>query len=242
MIESLDPLYQTALDAIRENEPYYRPNSSVLEALGSKTLTLIIGPFAAGKSYVIDNITTADPDFGKSRSFTTRQPRPDDTPETIRYLPKANDAIGQFCDDITAGNIVNYAFHPKTGEIYGTDLSDHPGKHNLMPTMASGVAPLMALPFERIHPIGLVTTPDYWQQWSETREFTSDTERHGRIAEAITSLIWLLEHAEAAIVPNVLHWHYRPHDQIIRMVKGGYPLVRDEDTAEKLLTHLLTQH
>jgi len=234
----LSPAVGERLTRIQDHPELYTPNERVAEALGQKSLVMLIGPCAVGKSYLIDQLVTQNPEFRKSRSFTTRPPRPDDTPDTIRYLQWTDESIGTFCDDIEAGEFVNFTFHPKTGEIYGTALQDHPGTYNLMPTLASSVEPLEALPFQQAPIIGLVTTPTQWQQWFNNREFTSSTDRAARIGEGISSLTWLLNQPRASIVANTLD---ADAATTIQEVVATGVTDRDEETTEQLRGYLESQ-
>lgn len=235
MIDALSHNVRSRLEYIQSHPEDYSPNQTITHELGKKSLVMLIGPCATGKSYVIDQIITSNPDYKKSRSFTTRPPRPDDTPETIRYIDWTDHDIATFCDDIESGNFVNFTFHPKTGEVYGTALQDHPGAYNLMPTLANSVAQLETLPFASAPKIGLVTPPHQWDAWFATREFNNPHDREARIGEGISSLEWLLEHDSASIVTNTQSM--RAAHAIQRIVASGLG-ERDEQTADELLGHL----
>ena len=235
MKELLTPTVQERLARIKNNPEIFTPNQFVANELAKKSLVMMIGPCASGKSYLIDQLVIGDRSFRKSRSFTSRPPRSDDTPETIRYIDWTGQGINDFCQTIEQGDFVNFTFHPKTGEIYGTALPDHPGTYNLMPTMATSVAALKTLPFRHTTTVGLATNPEQWQHWFDTRELTSDTDRAARIGEGIISLQWLLEHPGASIVSNTPS--IDAVGAIQRIVKTN-TVERDEKAAEALLDYL----
>ena len=237
-MSGINELTQVRLAEIRDNEALYEPNDTIRHALAHKSLALIIGPCAGGKSYAIRELLELDARFRQSRSFTTRDPRSDDTPATIRYIGWNDREIREFCDEAENGELVNYTFHPKTGEIYGTTLDDHPGVYNLMPTMASATAPLHKLPFQTIETIGIVAAPDVWQRRFDART-DNNQERQARLAEAASCLAWLLDHTEVAIVSS--------SDDEFSAAKQIYGVMehsrawRDERTTQALLDRIALQ-
>lgn len=235
MKELLSPATQDRLTRIQTTPELFTPNEFVLSELGKKSLVMVVSPCSGGKGYIIDQTVSRDPSFRKSRSLTTRPPRSDDTPETVRYIGWTDEGINDFCQMIEQGNYVNYVFHPKTGEIYGTALQDHPGEYNLLPTLTGGITRLEALPFRGTTTIGLAPEPDQWQPWFDKREFKDEADRTARIGEGITSLQWLLDRPDVSIVTNM------PDLDVVKsiqhIVKTG-SVVRDEATAVSLLRRI----
>lgn len=202
-LQSVSEITQVRLGIIRDISESYQPNESVLRELGHKTLVPIVGPCAVGKSYVIDALVSHHQDWAKVRSFSTRDPRPDDTPDTMVCLPWDERHVKRICNTIEAGEAVQYVFHPKTDDIYGSTVESYPGTYNLLPALSNSVAALERLPFHAVRVAGLVTSPDAWTEWFEQRSFVSSADRRARIAEAALSLEWLLDNTQTAIVTNL---------------------------------------
>ena len=101
----------------KASQPEYRPNSRVSAELGTKSLIGIIGPCSVGKNYVIDHLTDNDSRFRSVRSISTREPRPDDTPDTMQLFAKTDEGIGELVTLIEEGRAVSYVIHPTTGEL-----------------------------------------------------------------------------------------------------------------------------
>ncbi len=237
MIQSVNERIQERFANIRDYPQYYEPNSDTRNEICHKDLVMLIGPCAVGKSYVIDTLTSTDDHYGKVRSISTRDPRPDDTPETMRSFAWNNQEIGELCTLIEQGDFVNYTFHPKTGDLYGTLRDSYPAPINVLPTLATSVADIATLPFRRTHAVGLVTSPEAWRQWFEQRAFSSPKDRAGRIAEAALSLEWLLDHTDASIVSNTPHNPIDASDAIRRIVATRHS-ERDEPEAGALLSYI----
>lgn len=237
MIQSVNERNQERLANIRDYPEYYEPCRDTLAEIGHKSLLMVVGPCAVGKSYAIDTLTAEDDRFGKVRSISTRDPRPDDTPETMQTIAWNNDEIGELCTLIEQGDFVNYTFHPKTGDLYGTLRDSYPAEINVLPTLTGSVDDLTKLPFRYTCVAGLVTTPEAWQTWFESRTFPTPADRAARIAEAVISLEWLLSHADASIVVNAPgDPHYAAHQ--LQHITAERSVVRDVETTTALLQHV----
>ncbi len=233
----ISPETQARLDRIREQQPDYTPNAEVREHLGQKSLVMVVGPCAVGKSYVIDSLVTNDARFGKVRSISTRDPRPDDTADTMQLFARDDEHLGQLANRIEAGEAVNYIVHPTTGDIYGTLDDSYPAEFNLLPTLSNSVRDFRKLPFASTHVVGLVTSPAAWKDWFEHRSFASAKDRDSRIAEAVLSIEWLLGDPTASIVTNMPGYPQVTADNIARLVDRG-ATERDEATAKSLLGYI----
>ncbi len=237
-LRSVSERTQERLGIIRDLETGYQPNEFVLRDLAHKSLIAIVGPSSVGKSYVIDELVRTTPHFGKVLSFSTRDPRPDDTPDTMVCLPWDERHIKRICNVIEAGDAVQYIFHPKTGDIYGTTLESYPEEYNVLPALSTSVAALDELPFRSIHKVGLVAEPEIWEKWFEKREFSSTADRHARLGEAVSSLEWILSHPEVAIVNNIFGHSEQTTKTIRKFVLKGKSTPRDEMAAQALLDHI----
>ncbi|MEO5949743.1 MAG: hypothetical protein ABIP74_05040 [Candidatus Saccharimonas sp.] len=247
MIELNPPLHsvsertQERFGIVRDTEATYWPNDDVLRAIGHKSLIPIIGPSAVGKSFIIDTLVGMDPRFDKVLSFSTRNPRREDTPETMACLPWDERHIKRICNTIEAGDAVQYAFHRQTGDIYGTTLESYPGDYNLLPALTTSIANLEQLPFRSLRTIGLVTSPELWSQWFAKREIDlAPEDRPKRIAEAANSLTWLLDHPEVAIINNPAGDAFKTAKKIRSYARKSDTanIPRDEKAAQDLLAHV----
>lgn len=239
-IQSVSERTQERLAHVRESQDDYEPNELILRDIGQKSLALFIGPSLTGKSTLIDEIARLDARFGKVKSFSTREPRPDDTPDTMVCIPWQERDIRRVCNIIEAGDAVQYVFHKKTDDIYGTVLDSYPKQYNLLPALSNSVAPMERLPFRSLRSIGVVITPDELTKRIERRQFASPNDLAKRLAEGATSLAWMLEHPGVAIFNN-------PDGQLARTALGVRDYItsdspsnvpRDEDTALQLLRHI----
>ncbi len=198
----VSPEVLARLQSVREKQDAYIPNEKVGATLASKELVMIIGPAAVGKSFLIDELTKRHEDFSKVKSFATRPPRPDDTPETMMTIEPSDDSLTKILDRIDSGDVVNYSVHPTTNALYGTFTDSFPSTFNLLPTLASSTTALEAAPFREHHLIGLVASVGSWDTWFEKRMFTDNKDRHARLLEAASSLDWLLTQSDVTLVVN----------------------------------------
>jgi len=239
-LKSISERTQERLGVLRDSQRVYEPNESVYRNLGHKTLIPVVGPSSAGKSVAIDETVRLDSRFGPVRSFSTRDPRSDDTPETMVCLPWDEQHIKRICNTIDAGDAVQYVFHPKTGDVYGTTLDSYPKEYNLLPALSNSVAAMEKLPFRAVLPVGIVAPPEIWAMRFETREFSSADDRKARLAEAAISTAWLLEHPHVAIINNqegeVEHTATQIRDYALSQGSATPP--RDEVTARELLNYI----
>ncbi len=232
---------QERLGRIKDDEKYYYPNERVVKAIGEKSLAPFIGPMLTGKSTLIDAIVQLDHRFGKVKSFSTRDPRPDDTPDTMECIPWREPDVRRICNVIDAGDGVQYTFHPTTGDIYGTTLDSYPKQYNLLPALSNSVESLLHLPFNDVRPIGLVVSPDEFTARKRERQFASASDLQKRLAEGAASLEWMLDNPDVAIFSN-------PDGQLAQTAKDVRKYIladgpdtlwnREEGVAKELLSHI----
>lgn len=246
MIELDPPLHsvsertQERLGIIRDYVTDYEPNEFVRRDIGHKVVGAIVGPCGVGKSHVIDELVRLHPEVGKVRTFTTRDPRPDDTPDTIAHLPWDERHIKRICNTIEACDAVQFVFHPTTGDIYGTTLDSYPAEYNILPALSTSIADFEQLPFRAFRSIGLVADPESWDRWIASREFASASDRAKRFAEAAQALEWMLAQPHVAIIENVAGDPTRAAEAIYSFVASpSRPTpTRDEALATTLLSHV----
>lgn len=155
--------------------------------LTDKTLIMLVGPTAVGKSTIMNKVVELDSRFGRVSGFTTRSRRPNDEPGLYRYLTLSDvDTL------ITAKQVVQYVSNPANNQIYGTQLSDYSSTYNMKDTLSGAVEPFLELPFHD-HKVISVTVPlERWEQWLDSRHPRGSTERTNRLKEAQASLEWSL--------------------------------------------------
>ncbi len=170
----------------------YQPSAQVLERLHGKTLVMLVGPTAVGKSSVMNEAVRFDTAFARVSGLTTRARRPNDEPGLYRYV---SDKDAQRL--IARHELVQYVVHPTTGKLYGTEPKDFPGYYNLQDTLSNSVAFYKSLPFARHVTVSLTTSPAAWTAWLDERYPIGDAERRKRLLEAKSSIEWSLARNES---------------------------------------------
>lgn len=188
-----------------------------MDSLANKTLVMIVGPAAIGKSSLMNTVTNQDQEFGRVSGFTTRQPRSNDEPGMYRYI------TDQEASSLIANNdVVQYAVHPTTNAAYGSQVMDYPKTYNMLDTLSNVVDELRALPFKRTVVISLTANADAWQEWFLARYPRASDERTKRLQEAILSIEWSLgqtrDHAWIVNAPEELE---STANQLIATVRSG---------------------
>jgi hypothetical protein len=183
------------LDQAALQQAAYRPNATIAAQLKEKNLVMFVGPASVGKSFLMNHIMDRDIDFGRVSVFTTREPRADDEPGMFRYIPHDDANVGQLLAKIQSGEVVQYAVHPTSGRLYGSEITDYGKPFNMLPTLSGIVNSLRQLPFETTHVIGLAVDPDIWMGRFYERYPVPSDERTKRLEEALVSLEWLLDPA-----------------------------------------------
>jgi guanylate kinase len=190
----LSPDVAVRLQEAAKQQAIYRPNAAISEQLQEKNLVMFVGPAAVGKSYLMNKIVERDVDFGRVSVFTTREARADDEPGMFRNLPHDDANVTTLLDKIQRGEVVQYAVHPTSGRLYGSEITDYARAFNMLATLSGIVNNLRQLPFQTARVIGLAVEPDVWLQRFNERPMPPD-ERDKRLKEATVSLQWLLDPA-----------------------------------------------
>ena len=177
-------------------------------------------------------------DFGRVAVFTTREARQDDEPGMFRNIPHDNASLTQLLGKIQRGEVVQYAVHPTSGRIYGTEPGDYPKSFNMLATLSGVVDHLRQLPFQTTHVIGLAVEPDVWLRRFYDRPMSPE-ERAKRLQEAVVSLRWLLDPAhipEITWVNNTSEDDSAAVQSVINAVKYNKP---GDDTALRVAQAML---
>jgi guanylate kinase len=226
---------------LREYSHTYQPNSGIARELRRKTIVPIIGPTAVGKSTVIEVILQSENDFSGVATITTRPKRDDESAPGWRFLTHDGEHLRDIVARVKAGELVQYAVHPTTGYIYATELQDYPKSFNVIAMLSSAMADIEKLPFKACKPIALVTAPADWEEWFMHRGGTTQNpdDAAKRLREAQQSIVWLLNHDEAAWVCNRPGEATRAARDIIRIVReGGSSDMSARRMGEQLLAHI----
>lgn len=191
---------QDFFSTLRSHQQSYLPSDSIRQELAKKTLIMVVGPSAIGKSTTMNNVIASDDRFRRVSGFTSREARPNDEANMYRYLTEAG--YEQMQELITMRQFVQYAVSPVKDVVYGTELRDYPGQYNLQDTWYSAVDNYRKLGFGEYRLVGLVADPHDWKKWFLSRFPQDDpTEALSRLTEAHQSLSWLLtQHA------NSVYW------------------------------------
>ena len=154
--------------------------------LHNKTLVMIVGPTAIGKSTIMKEVVRIDSNFSYARTFTTRERRPGEM-SSYRHI---SDAQARQIRD--SGQAFTFLEHPTTGLIYGTDCESFSNRYTLLDTLSYSVEQYRALPFMRTVTISITASPEDWRSWLLERFPEPSTERDKRLLEAKQSIEWSL--------------------------------------------------
>ena len=184
--------------ALRRSEATYMPADSLRQALSRKSLVMLVGPSAIGKSTIMNTAVQCDPRFARVSGFTSRSARPNDEPRLYRYIA-SNDDFAKLESDIHQHQLIQYAVSPVKDVIYGTALNDYPGEFNMIDTFYSAVEQYRTLGFKDVHTIALVADADEWRTWFQNRWQRGAPEVASRLQEARQSLEWSVAHQDTLI-------------------------------------------
>lgn len=183
---------------IAKDEPY-APNQTILNEIAKKHIVLFVGPSAIGKSTLMHHINRLDRSFAYVSSFTTRLPAARDTPGLYQFF-NSNDEITQLIDMIENRDVVQFAPHPTTGELYGSLLSGYSGRYDMLDMLYNKVADMLTTGFGRVDTIALTCDADEWMARFTARYPVANDESNKRLTEAINCLKWALAQTVDEIV------------------------------------------
>lgn len=183
---------------IAKDEPY-TPNQAILNEIAKKHIVLFVGPSAIGKSTLMHHINRLDRSFAYVSSFTTRPPATRDTPGLYQFF-NSDDEIAQLIDMIENREVVQFAPHPTTGELYGSLLSGYSGRYDMLDMLYNKVDDMLTTGFGRVDTIALTCNADEWVTRFTTRYPVANDESKKRLTEAIDCLKWALAQPQDGIV------------------------------------------
>ena len=157
---------------------------------------MVIGPSCSGKSTLIQELTRRYPStIGPVSGLTSRERRPDDIAKSYRYVEHSDKGLAEPLRKIENGEVVQYAIHSTTGQLYASEPGDYPAAINVLDTMFQTVDGLTKVPFEATRAIGIVTPPELWREWFLKRYPVPSPERSKRLTEAYLCLEWMQQQA-----------------------------------------------
>jgi energy-coupling factor transporter ATP-binding protein EcfA2 len=180
------------IQALLAKQEAYSPSFETSSALADKTLIMLVGPTGAGKSTVMQALTTLEPQISIVGTITTRPPRPDDQLERYTFYEHTDVGLRPLFDAIAEGRLVQYVVNPFSHQIYGSSLRDYPSAVNVGDYFSNVVEPFHRYGFGRIIPITIVTNAESWLKRFDARFPVGHPQRQSRHAEATASLTWSL--------------------------------------------------
>ena len=202
-----------------------------MELLADKTLIMIVGPTAIGKSTLMNEVARIDNRFGRVRSFTTRPPRPNDEPSQYFYFTP--EQLQTYHADKTIITDVEY---PTTGHHYGTIAKSYSSDFCMLDTLAHSVQQYRELPFARTITVSLTTDADSWVAWLDRRFPNGGDEKYRRLKEAVLSMEWSVSQTNNHywLINRPEHIEQTAHD-LITLVTTGHGIDQPPDQALSLL-------
>lgn len=174
-----------------DQQGLYRPNELVAEQLGEKTLLLLVGPAAVGKSTIQKEAESWF--IGRVRSFTTRPPRADDDPNLYEYLANTPETLANLRSEVEQGNLVQFATHPEAPYLYGSRIEAYRSELNSLDMLSGQVAAMRQLPAKQVLTYCIVADPESWGARIAARyPDPINEDRQKRLREAQRSLGWAL--------------------------------------------------
>lgn len=177
----------------------YEASTATLDALREKTMIPLLGPFAVGKTTLMDEVVQMHhSQFHRVRSFTTRKPRSGESLETYTFLEHSETTLRKIQEEAEKRELVQFMVHPNTGKVYGSTLDDYGTTPNVMlDIVPKALPPIEALPFKRIEKIEVVAVPQLWKDRMQQRFIDNDpTDIANRLTEADDNLTWALEQGD----------------------------------------------
>lgn len=198
---TVSPSIESRLEIARSHQDIYVPRPEIVAELSKKVLLMLVGPPASGKSTVIDAAAILNPDFTAVKTLTTREPREVDDGQ-YTHVPHDDENLNIILDDIDKNEFVQYGIHPTTGDFYGTYIRDYKTTYNMLAVLSRSVHGLRKAGFKRTHTINLVNEPSQWATWFSKRYPNQGEERSARIAEARSSIAWVLDDTRVELIRN----------------------------------------
>lgn len=207
----------------QELQPQSESPQELAAALATKALTMVVGPAAIGKTYVMQRIAELDARFGLASSITNRDRRVDDPQGLFRHYFERNNADTiELLEKFHTGTLVSYYIHPTELTFYGNEVVDFPHEVNMLATLSGAIDTLRSRGFGRTAVIGLVSSPEDWLGHFNARYHANNQARYKRLQEGRGSLADLLERPDTNWVVNRNGHGDVAAQDIIRIVDGTH--------------------
>lgn len=187
-------------------QPHYKPSAAIIEKLRHINMACFVGACCMGKTTLMDALAALDPEcYGKTRNFTSREPRADDDPKRYYYYQHTDIGLEPVFGRIASGENLQHNINPYTLIMYGSEVTDYPHPMNMGDIFSSSIDGFRQLGFGTLWVFSVVTDPDTWVARVEERFPQGHPHRESRIREAIDSLEWSLAQSAADH-----RWVYNP--------------------------------
>lgn len=198
--------------------------------LRSKTLVMLVGPSAIGKSTLMNEVIRQNTRFVRVKTFTSRQPRPND--EAGQYFYLSPDEIEVHRKN---NEVISEVIFPTTGQTYGTLTRSYEGEYCLLDTLAGSVEIYRQLPFANTITITLTASADEWREWFITRYPDSSDEASKRLQEADLSINWSMNDPDTYWLVNTQGAVGTVARQLIDIVTANPPRLDTPDEPRAML-------
>ena len=141
----------------------YEPSEKICAELGKRTIIMFSGPFAVGKTTLMQSVEKASDDCSRIRGFTTRPCRSSSEEENYRFVPHNEENLQAIIRKAANRELVQGMVHPTTRFVYGSELADYgDGTTVLLDAVPKAVEAIEQLPFRNSRIIEVVASPDVW--------------------------------------------------------------------------------
>ncbi len=228
---------EALIEELRAEEESYVPKEEILSKLEGITVIPVIGAAGVGKSTLINFAIDAHPGFSRAISFTTRRKRPGEAVDQYRFY--RHDRLPSIRRQVAVRQLVQYAVHPETGDIYGSEIDDYQTPFVMVDILSTAIAPLRKLPFKSLIEVNLACEPEAWDiRFAEYLARPDDAAK--RIAEGVASLEWALDQGPEANWIDTTNTNLSVADGVlIDLVAKSQPTNPDaRAVGERLYEHL----
>lgn len=182
----------------------YEPSEKICAELGKRTIIMFSGPFAVGKTTLMQSVEKASDDCSRIRGFTTRPCRSSSEEENYRFIPHDEENLQAIIRKAANRELVQGMVHPTTRFVYGSELADYgDGTIVLLDAVPKAVEVIKQLPFRNSRIIEVVASPDVWHSRVTARGDQHDeSDMQARTKEARHNLKWALGRDDVVWIDN----------------------------------------
>ncbi len=232
---------EKSIDRFREIQSVYQPGPEAIAVLENTNCVSLIGPAATGKSTLLDAVVESEADFGNAIGFTTRPQRPNEADDAYNFLPHNEQTLSYLLEQVKQQRLVQFAVHPTTGYIYGTEAKSYQYPYSLMVMLSSAADDFSKLPFKSVQEICIVCEPEQWQKRVVGR-MDDQADVMKRVDEAKLSLNWSLARGDQLIwLDNSSPDIDQTASDLAEVIRGNLqPDSANREVGQRLLDHLET--